>query len=335
MWLVTEFADGVLLKADPTFPPAARRAQAGYTLIELMIAVAVLMTVSAAIFNGIQNLTKVGETVNNRSEMHAGVRNATELLQQEIGQAGRISLPAPVRLTLPVVGPGVATVTVSSSEGMFVDQWLTIDSGANLESVKLTGVNPPPANTITADWNLAHAIDSPVRAEGGFFGGVVPTAAAVAAIGHPGYLNGSTPTVLKIFGDINGDGNMVYIEYTCDTNVVPGNLYRNSMPINGPKPAVDASMILLSNVLVNPGGTPCFTYQQSRVTGNTYVTDVAITLTVRTERIDPQTGLYQNETKALLNVSPRNVFQVWQLATLNMTNHVQLVPASVTALLQP
>jgi hypothetical protein len=69
------------------------------------------------------------------------------------------------------------------------------------------------------------------------------------------------------------------------------------------------------------------------VSGITFVTDVAITLTVETERKDPVTGLKQKETKALLNVSPRNVFQVWQLATLNMTNRVQSVPASVTNLL--
>ena len=30
---------------------------------------------------------------------HAGVRGATELLQQEIGQAGRVSLPATVATT--------------------------------------------------------------------------------------------------------------------------------------------------------------------------------------------------------------------------------------------
>ena len=46
-----------------------------------------------------------------------------------------------------------------------------------------------------------------------------------------------------------------------------------------------------------------------------YVLDVAITLTVRTQIKDPTTGQYQRETKALLNVSPRNVFHVWQLAS--------------------
>ena len=55
----------------------------------------------------------------------------------------------------------------------------------------------------------------------------------------------------------------------------------------------------------------------------TYVVDVAITLTVETPCKDPVTGLKQPETKALLNVSPRNVFNVWQLAGLGIGNRVQ------------
>ena len=45
------------------------------------------------------------------------------------------------------------------------------------------------------------------------------------------------------------------------------------------------------------------------------------------------TGLYQTETKALLNVSPRNVFNVWQLAGLGINNRVQPLPATVTTLI--
>ena len=41
--------------------------------------------------------------------------------------------------------------------------------------------------------------------------------------------NGSTGTVLKIYGDINDDGQMLYVEYTCD---IPTNsLYRNVMAV--------------------------------------------------------------------------------------------------------
>jgi type II secretory pathway pseudopilin PulG len=317
-----------------TFNRQRSDAEAGYSLLEMLIAVAVLMIVSAGIFTGVQDLTRVSDTVNNRSEMHAGVRNATELMQQEVGQAGKISLPAVVWLTTPVLIPddvNPQTLTVNSAAGMFQTQKLTIDVGANQETVQLTAVNTL-ANTITGIFRNVHAVNAPVRVDGGFFAGVVPTAAAPA-----NYPNGSTPTTLKMFGDINSDGNMVYVEYSCVIPPAPatGVLYRNSMAINAapPKavPAVD--QVLLNNLLANPGGTPCFTYQQQTAGGMWFVTDVAITLTVQTERRDPLTGLFQTETKALLNVSPRNVFNVWQLTTLNMTSRVQPVPATVTALL--
>ena len=50
-------------------------------------------------------------------------------------------------------------------------------------------------------------------------------------------------------------------------------------------------------------------------------------------RVDPVTRQQQTETKALLNVSPRNVFNVWELASLGITNRLQPMPATVQALL--
>ena len=108
---------------------------------------------------------------------------------------------------------------------------------------------------------------------------------------------------------------------------------------------VTNSNILLSNIYENPGipPTPCFKYQTSTITITvngtptpfTFVLDVAITLTVETEQIDPVTKRKQKETKALLNVSPRNVFNSWALAGMSYTDRIQSTPASVTALLAP
>jgi hypothetical protein len=63
------------------------------------------------------------------------------------------------------------------------------------------------------------------------------------------------------------------------------------------------------------------------------VLDVAITLTVQTQVKDPITKDFQLETKALLNVSPRNVFNVWQLASAGVADRVQPIPPTVTNLL--
>jgi hypothetical protein len=111
-------------------------------------------------------------------------------------------------------------------------------------------------------------------------------------------------------------------------------LSRNMMAWDaGAKPALTPAHILLSNVVANPDGSPCFSYQTETVAGNTYVTAVAITLSVQTQEIDPVTRQFQIETKTLLNVSPRNVFHAWQMASMQETNRIQPMPPSILALL--
>ena len=297
----------------------AASGDAGFTLIELMVAVFVLMIVSGAVLKGVMDMSGLHNTIMNRADVHSGVRNATQLLSQEVGQAGRIALPAAVTLTLPTLA-NATLVTVSSAADMFVGERLLIDAGANSETVTVTAIA---ANVLTTTaMGFPHNPGVPVTATGGFAAGVVPGSTA----------NGSTATKLKIFGDIDGNGSMVYVEYWCD--IPSGRLYRNSMPFTaGVKPPYTIDMVLIDNILANPGGTPCFTYQTQTAGGSTFVTDVAITLTVRTQNRDANTNDFQTESKALLNVSPRNVFNVWQMAGLGNTNRVQPTPASVTALL--
>lgn len=300
---------------------SALRDESGYSLLEMLVSVALLTIVSGTVLEGIFRLTKVSATIANRTAMHSGVRNATELLQQEVGQAGRIALPAAVTLTDAVAAAGTNEISVSSVSGMFVGEKLVVGTGANEETVTLTDVDTTNSE-ITAVFLMAHPSGAPVNVYGGFASGVVPTTAT----------NGSTGSVLKIFGDVNSDGNMVYVEYTCDTN--GGNLYRRSVDFTDTaKPAISADMSLLNNIKPNPDGTDCFTYQVESVNNVPFVVDVAITLTVETPDPDPVTGLHQEETKALLNVSPRNVFNVWQLAGLGISNRVQDMPASVTTLI--
>jgi hypothetical protein len=289
-------------------------------LLELLVSTAILLIISGVVTSAMRQMIMQQKTIWNRTEMHSSIRGATELLQQEVGQAGRIALPAAVTLQAAVTAPGAKTVAVSSVAGMFVNEYLTVDAGANVETVQLTaingGVTPP---TITATFAGTHANGVPVQVFGAFGNGIIP----------PNVANGSTATVLKLFGDVNDDGNMMYVEYTCDT--AGGNLYRNEIDWNAAaKPALTPAMILLSNVQPNPGGADCFAYQTQAANG---ITDVGVTLTVQTQQRDPITNQFQTETKALLNVSPRNIFEAWQLSSAQITDHVQPTPASVTALL--
>jgi prepilin-type N-terminal cleavage/methylation domain-containing protein len=330
--------------------------QSGFTLIELMVALVVFLAVSSIVMSGMIQMMQTQAMVGNRTEMHASVRSATELLQQEIGQAGKISLPAavtPVTMTGPIVvvagaAPVAQTALVSSTTNMFPFMLLDIDTGQNFEVVTVTAVTP---TSITAVFTKSHGTGAvptfPVQVSGSFGTGIVPPDASAAACATAGYTpypgpgTGSTCNKLKLYGDINGDGNIVYVEYSCDTTTNPGFLYRNEVAnaivVGTVKPAVNASMYLLNNVEPNPNGTGCFTYQVQNATVNgvvtPFVTDVAVTLTVQTQLRDSRTNQYQQETKALLNITPRNVFYVWEATSLGEVPRNQPMPTNISSLL--
>src|SRR5438876_6878280 len=69
------------------------RSEAGFSLAEMLIATGLLLVVSSIVTQALLQITNQQQTIWNRTEMHSGVRGATELLQQEVGQAGRIALP--------------------------------------------------------------------------------------------------------------------------------------------------------------------------------------------------------------------------------------------------
>lgn len=313
-----------------TTRPRAPRNDAGFTLIELMVSVGILMTVSALMMRGTLDMTNLNRKQSNLSEMHAGIRNATALLQQEVGQAGRLAFPAPVTVAAVIPLGDQSVIVAPSVTSMFVGEKLVIlgsnASGDVEEIVTVTAVDTA-TNSIRAVFATSYFAGARVMPAGGFAEGVIPKTRT----------NGSTSTKLKIVGDINSDGNIMYVEYTCDWNA--GRLYRNMMAYDAwPKPPLAVEQILLDNLLPNPPdptgiARPCFTYDQRTIYGNTYVINVAIMTTVRTDERDQTTGQFQTVTKALLNVAPRNVFNVWQIASLNYRSRIEPLPASVLALL--
>ena len=103
--------------------------QAGFSLPEVLISMTIMLLIAGAATTALLKLGTTQATVWNRTQMHSGIRGATEVLQQEVGQAGRVSLPAVVTLTSAVGVAGVATPTVSSANGIFVGEKLVIDSG--------------------------------------------------------------------------------------------------------------------------------------------------------------------------------------------------------------
>ena len=312
---------------DRTLPRSA--SDAGFTLIEVMVTTLIMVTVSGVVITGVLNMTDLNNTVTNRSAMFAGVRNATALLQQEVGQAGRVSLPGPAPVTVTAVAAvDTFTLVVSSSEGMFKGEYLVIGTGNTQETAAIDDIA---GTTLTLKTALeeTHGAGEPVSVQGAFWAGVVPSHNADGSVNA----DGSNDSVLKIFGDINGSGKMVYVEYTCD--LAENVLYRNQMDFDkAGKEKPNVEQILVENVQANPDNAPCFTYQEETISDKVFVIGVAITLTVQSQDKDKVTGEYQQESKALLNVSPRNVFNAWQLYSLLMENRVQPTPPK-TALLMP
>ena len=329
-----------------------RNPQSGFTLIETMVAIVVFMAVSSIVMTGLIQMMKTQGTVANRTEMHTAVRSATELLQQEIGQAGRISLPAavlPVTLTGPVAaGPLAQTFTVSSTANMFPFILLDVDAGQNFEVVTVTVVG---ASTVTAVFSKSHNVGCvgaaacavPVQVSGAFASGIVPPAAGLACATagytpYPGPGTGSDCNTLKLYGDINGDGNILYVEYSCNNTTNPGFFYRNEVAnavvLGTLKPAVNPTMYLLNNLQPNPDGSGCFSYQVRNASINgvstPFVVDVALTITVQTQLRDATTNQFQPETKALLNITPRNVFYVWEAASLGEVPRAQPMPTNIS-----
>ncbi len=96
---------------------------------------------------------------------------------------------------------------------------------------------------------------------GSFATGIIPDCR------HGQRVDGS---VLKLYGDINGDGKMVYVEYTCD--LASGNLYRKVMTFTTPDDQAggDGGMTFCSAISSQTLSTrppPCPPPPVSRISG--------------------------------------------------------------------
>ena len=284
----------------------------GFSLPEMMVSMVILLIVTSVALSALYYSQKIYGSQQLQADMHAGLRISFELMTQEIGQAGALSL-APKTLSAAVTASGSAqTVTISSAANIFVGEKLTVDTTSGQETVQVTAI--PSSTQISGIFTKSHA-----------------SGAAVVALGvfPQGVLSGSTATALKLFGDINGDGSLAYVRYDCDT--AAGTLTRSITTVAPGVTVQNPPQILLNNLIANPDGTPCIQYGATTTvtvgaTTYTFIPSLAISLTVRTSKIDPQTGAFGTLTKSFSNLASRNV-----LAGITMA---QASPA-VTVRLQP
>jgi Tfp pilus assembly protein PilW len=247
--------------------------------------------------------TYVGEQ--QRDDQRDALRGAAELMTQEIGQAGYLGF-ASSQLTSAILIVGSQPAVLSSSAStpyIFTGEKLLVDAGPSEELVTVVAAS---GTTVTANFAKTHAAGAPINALGAFPTGVLSTT------------NGST---LDLYGDINSDGTLQYVEYKCDTTA--GTLTRSMTPAT--LLTMNAADIVLDHLVANPGGAPCFQFQTQTNSGTTYVTSVFVTLTVQTAAKDPTTGVYQS-LKYSFEAAPRNVLAALALAQVKDTDRLQPTP---------
>ncbi len=325
----------------------------GFSLPELLVSMAVMMVVAGAVISMISyNENTYGRTVQ-QSDMYENVRAVAELMAQEIGQAGLVDLPATATLSAAVTKSATAqTVAVSSTTSMYVGEILLVDTAASEEPVTITNLTSTSISGIFAN---NHASGAVIHAIGVSPNGIVsPSSSAttpggVSCVTIPSGLasynitDGSTCNVLNLWGDLNSDGTLVYVRYTCNTTTTPGTLTRSVTTIT---PGINtisstATQTLLSTLIANPPSSapsPCFQYdistQQITVNNitNTYymVANVGLTISVQTLKPDPITGQYLPMTKSFLDLSPRNILAGYEQAYWGDASRLQNQPPNVS-----
>lgn len=288
-----------------------QQSERGFSLLELMVSTVIMLVVAGAAFGALNYYQKTYQHTEIGADMHDNLRSAIDLIIQEVSQAG--SLPSGTlggRNTNGAVFASAAaqTVNLNDATGLFVGEKLLVDAGASQELVTVTAIN---GNSITGVFGQNHNNNTQVNVIGMFPAGI---------------LNTSTATKLQLFGDINGDGTLVYVEYNCNPAAGGGTLTRSVTPVG--TGAVNAATVLVDNLIANPGGTPCFQYPAAPpvVAGFTFVNQVGVTLTVESTTKDVLTGHFEKMTKSATDIVPRNVQMGLDLANAGLTDSLQPAP---------
>jgi len=291
--------------------PRSGSASDGFSLLELMVSLTVMLIVAGSTLSVLSYSQKLFVSQQMQADMHAGLRGAFELLTQEIGQAGALNFQAQTLSAAVTSSSSAQTVSISSSANMFVGEQLTVGTGSSQETVTVTAI--PGATQVTGIFQKNHATASPIVARGIFPQGV---------------LSSSSSTSLKMFGDINGNGTLTYVQYDCD--MTAGTLSRSITTIAPGVTTRSASQTLLTDMITNPGGTPCFQYGAAVSAGGySFIPSVAVSLTLQTARQDAQTGAYVTMTKSFSNLSSRNILTGITLAQAGVTNRLQPTPPGI------
>jgi prepilin-type N-terminal cleavage/methylation domain-containing protein len=289
----------------------------GFSLLEMLISVAILLVVSGAAFSAVVFYQKSYASTESKIDTVSGMRNAFLTLAQEVEQAGSINF-TPTKLTQNVTHSSSSQdVTLADASALYVGEKIAVGTMASQESIALTAIS---GNTVTGIFTMDHSNNEPVDVLGVIAQGILTT---------------STGTQLQIIGDINGTGKIVYIRYTCDISA--GSLTRDSIDINATSRPAGNAVVLVDNLVANPNdangnAVPCFSYQTSTIGSYIYYTNVAIQFSSQTQAADLLTNTHPR-TFDILNYAPRNVVMGYSLASAGTVAYLQPVPANSNSLI--
>ena len=291
-----------------------QRQNEGFSVLEMLVCIGVLIVVGSAALSALTYSTKMYRSQLLHSDMHSSLRGTLALLTQEIGQAGSLNTPAKTLSAAVTGSTSTQTVTLNSVSNLFVGEKLLVDTGSKQEVVQITGFFG--TSQINGIFKKNHASGAPVFTQGVFAQGI---------------LSSSTANSLKLFGDINADGSVAYVQY--DYDATAGTLSRSITTVSPGVTTRNASETLLTNLVANPGGTPFFQYGTAvNVTANSvtysFIPSVAVSVSIRTSKINPQTRTYDVMTKSFSNLAARSVLAGLTLAQSSppITNQLQPTP---------
>lgn len=207
-----------------------RSAQSGFTLLEMLISVALLVILSGAILGGLGSVQKSYRGDEIRGSLNQEVRATMEIISQEIGQAGLppsgisgntlyagAGADGALATLSAAVTAGATGVTVSDTTRLQGGMMVVVDTGANAELLQIvSALNPITVATVdnTPGFQKAHASGATLYPQGVYPNGIYFTTPSAI----PLVINTTSAfsyQSLIMFGDITGAGKLTIVQYNC------------------------------------------------------------------------------------------------------------------------
>jgi Tfp pilus assembly protein PilW len=289
------------------------RGEDGFTLMEMLVSLAILVPLIGAVVGLFAGAATQHSTEQNSIETNMDARGALELMTTEIAQAGSHGDRGTTATGAIVASTNAQNVSVGSSSGIRVGDFVDVDTGAANEIVQVTDVQ---AGSISGIFRIGHAANTPIRLFAlPYKEGVIPWAAIAPN-------SSATATRLSLLGDMNSDGTVYYVEY--DYDVANAQITRSMTPIT--QANLNPALSLVRNVVANSVQFTLYTDDQS------IVTSVNVDFTVRTTVTRaPQTQATRLSSRVLIpSAAAASVLQT-ELQTYGGVDRFPPTPAQVTS----